>query len=66
MRENVSSILVDVEGADLEDHLDEAMNEGDDKVDGGQAREGETIPLGIERKFDLSCYLRGWQDVPQA
>lgn len=51
----MGSILVDVEGANLEGDLDKAVNESDDKVDSGQTREGEAIPhkLNGSRKGDI-------------
>lgn len=65
MRENVGSILVNIEGANLEDDLDKAVNEGDDKVDSGQSREGEAVPhkLNGGRQGDIVPYLlhaHGW------
>lgn len=61
----MGSILVDVEGANLEGDLDKAVNESDDKVDSGQTREGEAIPLEIEVWFKLPSENER-QDAPQA
>jgi hypothetical protein len=49
----VSRLGVDVESTDLEKDLDEAMNQGDDKVDCGKAGKGKSVPLVQQHQPDV-------------